>query len=84
VDSTDGPGSRHHVENALLYNLEGELAANAGAVDIDRAAVRRAGNDLTLVTYGGSLPKTLQAAERLAVQNISAEVIDLRTLRRLT
>lgn len=70
-------------ENALLYNLEGELAADAGAVDIDRAAVRRAGDDLTLVTYGGSLPKTLQAAERLAAQNISAEVIDLRTLRPL-
>jgi len=70
-------------ENALLYNLEGELAADAGAVDIDRAAVRRAGNDITLVTYGGSLPKTLQAAERLAAQNISAEVIDLRTLRPL-
>lgn len=70
-------------ENALLYNLEGELAADAGAVDIDRAAVRRAGSDLTLVTYGGSLPKTLQAAERLAAQNISAEVIDLRSLRPL-
>ncbi|MEK7768708.1 MAG: transketolase C-terminal domain-containing protein, partial [Pseudomonadota bacterium] len=63
-------------ENALLYNLEGELATDAGAVDIDRAAVRRPGSDLTLVTYGGSLPKTLQAAERLAAQNISAEVID--------
>ncbi|CAH1093008.1 alpha-ketoacid dehydrogenase subunit beta [Candidatus Nitrotoga sp. 1052] len=70
-------------ENALLYNLEGELAADAGAVDIDRAAVRRAGSDLTLVTYGGCLYKTLQAAERLAAQNISAEVIDLRTLRPL-
>jgi pyruvate dehydrogenase E1 component beta subunit len=70
-------------ENALLYNLEGELAADAGAVDIDRAAVRRPGNDLTLVTYGGCLHKTLQAAERLAAQNVSAEVIDLRTLRPL-
>ncbi len=70
-------------ENALLYNLEGELAADAGAVDIDRAAVRRSGDDLTLVTYGGCLHKTLQAAERLAAQNISAEVIDLRTLRPL-
>jgi pyruvate dehydrogenase E1 component subunit beta len=70
-------------ENALLYNLEGPLAPGAGAVDIDRAAVRRAGSDLTLVTYGGSLGKTLQAAERLSAQGISAEVIDLRTLRPL-
>ncbi|MDP1536928.1 MAG: alpha-ketoacid dehydrogenase subunit beta [Burkholderiales bacterium] len=70
-------------ENALLYNLEGELAADAGPVDIDRAAVRRAGNDLTLVTYGGSLGKTLAAAEVLAAQGVQAEVIDLRTLRPL-
>ena len=70
-------------ENALLYNLEGDLAAGAGAVDIDYAAVRRPGSDLTLVTYGGSLHKTLQAAEKLAADGISAEVIDLRTLRPL-
>ena len=70
-------------ENALLYNLEGELAADAGAVDIDHAAMRRSGSDLTLVTYGGSLGKTLQAADRLASEGVSAEVIDLRTLRPL-
>jgi len=70
-------------ENALLYNLGGDLAAGAGAVDIDYAAVRRPGSDLTLVTYGGSLHKTLQAAEKLAADGISAEVIDLRTLRPL-
>ena len=70
-------------ENALLYNLEGELAADAGAVDIDRAAVRREGKDVTLVTYGGSLGKTLQAAEQLAARDVDAEVIDLRTLRPL-
>ncbi len=70
-------------ENALLYSLEGELAADAGAVDIDRAAVRRSGSDVTLITYGGSLGKTLQAAEALARDGISAEVIDLRTLRPL-
>ncbi len=70
-------------EHALLYNLEGELAADAGAVDIDKAAVRRAGSDVTLITYGGSLGKALQAAEELARAGISAEVIDLRTLRPL-
>ena len=70
-------------ENALLYNLEGELAPDAGAVDIDHASVRRAGDDLTLVTYGGSLGKTLQAADELARNGVNAEVIDLRTLRPL-
>jgi pyruvate/2-oxoglutarate/acetoin dehydrogenase E1 component len=70
-------------ENALLYNLEGELAEDAGAVDVDRAAVRRAGTDVTLITYGGSLGKTLAAAEQLAGTGVNAEVIDLRTLRPL-
>lgn len=70
-------------EHALLYNLEGELAQDAGAVDIDRAAVRRAGRDLSLITYGGSLGKALQAAQQLAQERIDVEVIDLRTLRPL-
>ncbi|HET7697983.1 MAG TPA: alpha-ketoacid dehydrogenase subunit beta [Vicinamibacterales bacterium] len=70
-------------EHQALYNLEGELPAGAGAVDIDRAAVRRPGRDVTLVTYGGTLVKTLAAAETLAGENIHAEVIDLRTLRPL-
>ncbi|MEO1292228.1 MAG: pyruvate dehydrogenase (acetyl-transferring) E1 component subunit alpha [Pseudomonadota bacterium] len=70
-------------ENALLYNLRGRLAANAGPVDIDRAAIRREGTDITLITYGGSLWKTMEAAERLAKEGISAEVIDLRVLRPL-
>ena len=70
-------------EHALLYAMEGELAGDAGAVPIDRAAVRRAGGDVTLVAYGGTLPKTLAAAEQLASDGISAEVIDLRTLRPL-
>lgn len=70
-------------EHVMLYNLEGDLAAGAGPVDLDRAAVRRPGSDLTLITYGGSLPKVLEAAGQLAGEGIDAEVIDLRTLRPL-
>ena len=70
-------------ENVMLYNMSGEIAENAGSVDIDRAVVRRSGDDITLVTYGGSLFKTLDAAEALAADKISAEVIDLRSLRPL-
>jgi pyruvate dehydrogenase E1 component beta subunit/2-oxoisovalerate dehydrogenase E1 component len=70
-------------ENVMLYNMAGRIAANAGAVEIDRAAVRRNGRDLTLITYGGSLFKTLAAAEELAKDGIEAEVIDLRSLRPL-
>jgi pyruvate/2-oxoglutarate/acetoin dehydrogenase E1 component len=70
-------------EHATLYNLEGELATDAGAVAIDRAVVRRPGTDLTIVAWGGTLGKALDAAEQLSADNVSAEVIDLRTLRPL-
>jgi pyruvate/2-oxoglutarate/acetoin dehydrogenase E1 component len=70
-------------EHQMLYNMEGPLSDTAGAVDIDHAAIRRQGKDITLITYGGTLGKTLQAADALAGGGIDAEVIDLRTLRPL-
>jgi len=70
-------------ENVMLYNMTGKLAADAGPVEIAKAAVRRAGRDISLITYGGSLWKTLEAATTLAADNIDAEVIDLRSLRPL-
>jgi pyruvate/2-oxoglutarate/acetoin dehydrogenase E1 component len=45
--------------------------------------VRREGSDVSLITYGGTLFKTLDAADQLASDGISAEVIDLRVLRPL-
>lgn len=70
-------------EHGTLYAVPGELSDPPREVDISRAAVRRPGKDVTLVTYGGTLPKTLQAAEQLADDDIDAEVIDLRVLRPL-
>lgn len=70
-------------ENVMLYNMGGKLAVNAGPVDIDKAVVRRPGRDISLITYGGSLWKTLEAATALAAEGIEAEVIDLRSLRPL-
>ena len=70
-------------ENVMLYNMTGKLAADAGPVDIDKAAVRRQGRDISLITYGGSLWKTLEAAATLTGEGIEAEVIDLRSLRPL-
>ena len=70
-------------ENVMLYNMTGEVAADAEPVNIDKAAVRRTGKDISLITYGGSLWKTLQASEALASEGIDAEVIDLRSLRPL-
>jgi pyruvate dehydrogenase E1 component beta subunit len=70
-------------ENASLYNVEGDLPADAGPVDIDFAAVKREGSDVTVLTYGASLLKSLAAAETLHADGIEVEVIDLRTLRPL-
>lgn len=70
-------------ENALLYNFEGELAEDAGPVEIAHAKVLRPGEGLSLITYGGSVPKTLEAARELEAKGVSAEVLDLRTLRPL-
>jgi len=69
-------------EHALLYNAEGNLGDDP-IPPVDRAVVRRTGHDITLITYGGSLQKTLDAAEALAGEGIDAEVVDLRSLRPL-
>jgi len=69
-------------EHVQLYNAEDEVPEARNA-DIFSAAVRREGRDVCLVTYGGSLPKAMAAAEALAAEGIEAEVIDLRVLRPL-
>jgi pyruvate dehydrogenase E1 component beta subunit len=71
-------------EHAMLYNMMGELAVQDDyAVDLDKACLHREGRDATLITYGGSLTKTLDAAARLEGDGITSDVIDLRTLRPL-
>jgi len=67
----------------MLYNMTGTLAADADPVDIRSAKVRRPGRDVTLMAYGGTLFKTMEAAEALAKDGIDAEVVDLRVLRPL-
>ena len=69
-------------EHAGLYNMEGDPDPG-DQVNLQSARVRRAGDDVSLITYGGSLPKALGAAEALGDQGISAEVLDLRSLRPL-
>jgi pyruvate dehydrogenase E1 component subunit beta len=69
-------------EHVQLYGIEDDVT-ETDPVDLDRAAIRRPGKDATIITYGGSLPKALDAATALARDGIDAEVIDLRTLRPL-
>ena len=70
-------------EHIGLLNMEGELTAAAEVADIDRAATRRSGRDITVLTYGASVFKCLEAATQLAAEGIDLEVLDLRTLRPL-
>lgn len=70
-------------EHSQLYNLEGDVPDASPEVDLERAAVRRIGQALTIVTYGGSLPRVMAAAQVLAEEGIAAEVVDLRVLRPL-
>jgi pyruvate/2-oxoglutarate/acetoin dehydrogenase E1 component len=70
-------------ENPALYNMKAQLPVNAGPVDMAKAKVRRAGRDLSILSYSASLFKSLEAAEILAKEGIDVEVIDLRALRPL-
>lgn len=79
----DDPNPVLIFEHVMLYNAEGELDPAVTAVDIRSAKLRRSGSDVTILTYGNSLPKSLAAAEELAREGIEAEVVDLRVLRPL-
>ena len=69
-------------ENAILYGNKGETEDEEWP-DVWRAAIRRQGSDVTVVTYSASLWKALEAAGQLAAEGIELEVIDLRSLRPL-
>ena len=70
-------------EHVMLYNNEGELDPAITSVDIDHAKIRRFGTDVSVIAYGNGLIKALAAADTLAAEGISAEIIDLRVLRPL-
>jgi acetoin:2,6-dichlorophenolindophenol oxidoreductase subunit beta len=68
-----------YMEHKNLWGLEGEVPGGH-AVVLGKAEIARAGTDLTLVTWSAARHVALDAAETLALEGISAEVIDLRTL----
>lgn len=71
------------MESEQLYGLKGEVPEGEYLVPIGKAAVRREGTDVTLVSFNKMMEVTKAAAEELAKEGISAEVIDLRTIRPL-
>lgn len=70
-------------EYHVLLNQEGKIAANAGAVDITKAKVRKLGKDISIITYGPGVYKSLEAAQDLQASGIDTEVLDIRSLRPL-
>ncbi len=70
-------------EYTVMLNMEKEIPADLGNVDITKAKVLRTGKDISIITYGTGVYKCLEAAEELATVGIDAEVIDLRVLRPL-
>jgi len=71
------------VEHSLLYGMRGEVPAGEYTVPLGQAAVRREGSDISLISYSRMAHVALEAADRLAERGVSAEVIDLRSLRPL-
>lgn len=71
------------IEHSNLYGQKGEVPDGDYVVPIGKADVKREGTDVTLVAYSSMLKPALTAAEKLAEQGISAEVVDLRSLRPL-
>jgi pyruvate dehydrogenase E1 component beta subunit len=71
------------LENLALYNTKGEVPDDIAPAEIGRAAVTREGTDITLVAYSRMARVATEVAERLAGEGISAEVVDLRSLRPL-
>ena len=72
------------IEGEMLYNVKGEVPDDSDLlVPIGKAEVKREGSDVTLICHSKTVPVALKAAEALAEESISAEVLDLRTIRPL-
>jgi 2-oxoisovalerate dehydrogenase E1 component beta subunit len=70
-------------EHKLLYRnpkIKQEVPADDYIVEIGKAAVRREGTDLSVITYGAMVYTALEAAERLEQEGFNIEIVDLRTL----
>ena len=68
------------IEHKLLYNTKGEVPEQDAAIPIGQADIKRAGSDITIVSYSRQVLLALEAAEALAKSGVQAEVIDLRTI----
>ena len=68
------------LEQKLLYDTEGEVPEGEYLIPLGKAALRRTGSDLTIITYGRMVQLCEEAAKTLQQEGISAEILDLRSL----
>ncbi|HWA56016.1 MAG TPA: pyruvate dehydrogenase complex E1 component subunit beta [Gemmatimonadales bacterium] len=71
------------MEGEMLYNTKGEVPEGEHLVPIGQAEIKRPGDHVTLICYSKTVAICLKAAEQLAAEGVSAEVVDLRTIRPL-
>jgi pyruvate dehydrogenase E1 component beta subunit len=71
------------LEGEMLYNTKGEVPEGEYTIPLGVADIKREGTDVTIVCHSKTVAVALKAAEQLAADGISAEVIDLRTIRPL-
>jgi pyruvate dehydrogenase E1 component beta subunit len=69
------------LEGEMVYNNKGDVPDGELVIPIGRADVKRPGDDVTLICHSKTVSVALKAAEQLAAQDVSAEVVDLRSLR---
>ncbi|MDO4960383.1 MAG: alpha-ketoacid dehydrogenase subunit beta [Eubacteriales bacterium] len=68
------------LEQKLLYDTSSDIPEEEYLIPIGQADIKRAGTDITFITYGRMVQECLKAAEALSEDGINAEVLDLRTL----
>jgi pyruvate dehydrogenase E1 component beta subunit len=71
------------IEGEMLYNTKGEVPEEEYVIPIGKAEVKREGGDVTIVCHSKTVTLALKAADELAGEDISAEIVDLRTVRPL-
>jgi len=81
ISAMESPDPVIIFEYTFMLNLEKEIPADSGVVEIKKAKVLREGKDISLITYGAGVYKCLEAAEALWEEGIDVEVVDLRVLR---
>jgi pyruvate dehydrogenase E1 component beta subunit len=71
------------LESEMTYGVKGEVPDEEYVIPLGKADIKRQGDDVTIITWGKQVTNVQQVAEQLAQEGISAEIVDLRSLRPL-